>query len=134
MCQCHNVEIGTYNNQVILKAPDNIKIFANSPDRERKYTVGVDNCIAEEIKFLWDKGIRTTGCCCGHNKYLGYIGVVNKDIDKMLELGYVVQLNFCGLNNLHRLDSFTPKSVKYTQQHYLNRINHIRELLRLQQK
>ena len=28
----------------------------------------VDACIADAIVMLWDNGIITRGCCCGHNK------------------------------------------------------------------
>ena len=30
--------------------------------------VSIDDCIADTILFLWNKGIRTTGSCCGHNR------------------------------------------------------------------
>lgn len=32
-----------------------------------KKEVSVDYCIAEVIKAIWDSGIDTGGCCCGHN-------------------------------------------------------------------
>lgn len=31
-------------------------------------TVCVDSCIADVIKRLWEKGVVTLGCCCGHGK------------------------------------------------------------------
>ena len=37
----------------------------------------VDKCLADEIKYLWSKGITTTGCCCGHNFKRPYIGVTD---------------------------------------------------------
>lgn len=30
--------------------------------------VGIDRCISETISTLWDFGVRTLGCCCGHNQ------------------------------------------------------------------
>lgn len=69
----------------------------------------LDRCIAEEVMQLWMKGIVTTGSCCGHNKVPGYIGVDEKDIDKMKELGYVVLPNSLDAS---REDSFVPKSIK----------------------
>ena len=57
---------------------------------KRKYFCYIDECLLEEIKHLWDLGIETNGCCCGHGKVDGYIGV-NPDgdnIGKMEKLGY----------------------------------------------
>ena len=39
------------------------KYFPNSP----RQTVCVDSCIADVIEQLWEAGIRTVACCCGHN-------------------------------------------------------------------
>ena len=43
----------------------------------------------EEILNLWDKGVCTCGCCCGHGIGFGYIDIIEEHIPKMLELGYV---------------------------------------------
>ena len=75
MCKCKNIGMGTYDNQVRLTTPQG-KI------------VGIDTCISTEIFQLWDLGITTIECCCGHNKQRGYVIVEEKDIPKMLELGY----------------------------------------------
>jgi len=98
MCNCKNIEIGSYDNTVALKAPD----------WSSKNTICVDLCLKEEILHLWSIGIRTTGCCCGHNKVEGFIGVIDVDIPKMKELGYQVQYNSCRPNDE---DSFKPKSI-----------------------
>ena len=64
--------------------------------------IDVDECIAEEIEALWGVGVRTTGCCCGHGKTTGSIGVEKVDIPTMIKLGY---------KNLHGRDRvFIPKS------------------------
>tara|TARA_R110000850_G_scaffold238204_1_gene362882 strand:+ start:492 stop:833 length:342 start_codon:yes stop_codon:yes gene_type:complete len=34
--------------------------------------VAVDQCIAEVIERLWAAGVRTGGCCCGHNGTRGF--------------------------------------------------------------
>jgi hypothetical protein len=47
---------------VILHLPDKI-----DPDKEVR-SVTVDRCIAGVIAWLWCHGIRTLGCCCGHNQ------------------------------------------------------------------
>ena len=94
MCNCVNIKMGSYDNQVILKMPND-------------ELMGIDKCIAEEIKYLWSLGIRTTGCCCGHNIQEGYIGVIDKDIEFMKKGGYKVHFND---NRLGAEDSFIPKS------------------------
>ena len=87
MCRCKNVQLGTYKNIVDLKVPDSIKLFRNNNKRERIKSVSVDKCLAEEIKYLWGLGIGTTGCCCGHNLVVPYIGVNEEDILKMSNMG-----------------------------------------------
>lgn len=57
--------------------------------------IGFDGCLWQEIFWLWNKGITTLGCCCGHhiddNEDNAYIQVNIKDVSKMLELGYEYQ-------------------------------------------
>lgn len=65
-------------------------------------------CLVDEVKHLWSLGIETNGCCCGHNEKVAYIGVYDEYIDKMLDLGYVIQTNNIDLS---RRDSFYAKSV-----------------------
>ena len=59
--------------------------------------VEFDACLAKELFSLWDKGIRTTGCCCGMHANSkansGYIGVLESDINRMKMLGYMVKYN-----------------------------------------
>ena len=96
-CNCINVEVGSYNNQIWVHSP------AHMP-KDNGYCL--DLCIAEEIMSLWRIGITTTGCCCGHSKSTGYIGVIDQDIPKMKSLGYSVQTNPLRPNDE---DSFIPK-------------------------
>ena len=98
MCKCKNIEIGSYGRQVSMKDP-----FVKRNDG----WVCIDICICQEIAELWYLGIRTNGCCCGHNKQRGYIGVYDEDIEKMKELGYEQQEHFQGQKN-----NFTPKTIK----------------------
>lgn len=90
MCKCNNVELGSYDNQVTLKRPEHMQGRQEGSSGD---TICVDACIENEIKWLWELGVHTTGCCCGHNKIDGFIGVIDSDIDFMLELGYTVQKN-----------------------------------------
>ena len=75
-----------------------------------KLEVTVDACLSEEIESLWEHGIHTTGCCCGHGKALGYIGVIEEDIPKMRELGYTQYIHNYLSGGSSRKDSFIPKT------------------------
>ena len=107
-CACVNVDFGTYANQVTLDVPPGMDIRCNSPDREPKVVVGVDACLADEIRYLWSLGIVTTGCCCGHGKGAPYIGVEDRFIPAMKALGYRVHHNVCRPGDE---DSFVPRSL-----------------------
>lgn len=94
MCDCVDVEPGTYSNSVSLPTP-------------WRYSTGcpklatIDRCLQEEIKGLWARGIRTLECCCGHGRNQGYIAVYDDYINAMLTLGY---------EQLDREDLFLPKA------------------------
>jgi len=97
--------MGEYTNQVTLKRPGHMagrKEGTDHPDR-----ICVDRCLEDEIKDLWQKGIRTTGCCCGHNIVPGYIGVIDEDIPVMKQMGYKVHFNKSRPDDE---DSFQPKT------------------------
>jgi len=94
MCDFINVKMGSYDNQITLKMPDG-------------EFMGIDKCIAKEIKYLWSWHVETTGCCCGHNINEGYIGVIDKDIEFMKKAGYKVLFN---KDNLSNENNFIPKS------------------------
>ena len=102
MCDCENVEIGSYDRQVCLAPPTHMA-------REDGRGISVDACLAYEVTMLWRMGIKTTGCCCGHNKLPPFIGVTDEFIPAMKALGYVVQHNH---NRPGDQDSFWPKSVE----------------------
>jgi hypothetical protein len=76
MCNCKNIEIGSYDNQDWLINWWNFK------------KIYIDKCLITEMYFLWSKKIRTTGCCCGHNKKKPYINVIESDHEKMVNLNY----------------------------------------------
>lgn len=101
MCDCKNVEAGEYSRQVELVPPLSL---ARTDGRG----ICVDACIAFEVSTLWRMGIKTTGCCCGHNRHKPYIGVTDEFIPAMKALGYVVQHNPARPGDE---DSFWPKSV-----------------------
>ena len=66
-------------------------------------TVCVDKCLLPELLSLWEQGIHTTGCCCGHGRAPAFIGVAKGCEQKMLELGY------CFIYG--HFDTFVPKTV-----------------------
>ena len=112
MCDCVNVHMGSYDNQVVLIVPkhmlDDWKKWTGKAPSQRK-SISVDRCIADEIKWLWNQGIITTGNCCGHNTSPAYVGVIDEHIQKMKELGYKVQFNQTRQDDE---DSFDMKSVE----------------------
>ena len=100
---CNDIKYGTYDCAYNIMPP-----FKCGFGNEFKY-VAVDKCLIKEIIDLWEQGIHTTGCCCGHgdiNK--AFIGVIFEDIPKMKALGYNVLFNSCRPNDE---DSFIPKAV-----------------------
>jgi hypothetical protein len=74
-CQCVDVDIGEYTNQVVLPTPDHMLKLGGDGWYEYRPKTCVDRCLEPLIKELWAKGVITTGCCCGHNKVNGYIGI-----------------------------------------------------------
>lgn len=107
MCNCVNIEFGSYGNQVELIRPPHM---VGRNEGSESDSICVDRCLADEIQYLWAHDITTTGCCCGHNKgsEYPYIGVIESDIIRMKEMGYHVQFN-----QLHpeRQDAFKPKTL-----------------------
>ncbi len=88
--------------------------------------IWVDKCLADEIKYLWSKGITTTGCCCGHNFGCPYIGVTDSSSDKMKELGYKVQYNPF---DPYYDNEFYPKRVKVKLKFYIK--NYLMKIFRI---
>lgn len=76
MCKCKNITMGSYDACITLTNPFTEGI------------IGVDECVLDEVKNLWSKGIETVESCCGHNITSGYIAVREKHITEMINLGY----------------------------------------------
>lgn len=105
-----NIEMGSYQNQTILDYP----LWFKSEKKIRK--AGIDNCLVDEIKYLWDIGIQTVESCCGHNRTKSYISVLDGYHNKMIKLGYKpYKSNFrneSGFDeNGYRKDMFEAKSI-----------------------
>lgn len=97
MCFCKNVRMGSYDNQVELHPPKGL--FKTDK------TICIDACISVEIERLWNRGIKTMGCCCGHNINIPFIEVAEENIDEMINMGYIMQINPLDLD---RRDTFYP--------------------------
>lgn len=73
----------------------------------------IERCILNEIKALWNKGIKTYCSCCGHGlPYNAFITVAKEDADKMTEMGYESPpdlLDVCESCSMGVM--FVPKSV-----------------------
>jgi len=94
MCDCNNVTHGSeecYEQMVLISPPIHMANYLKK--RNLNPLICIDPCVVEEINYLWNIGITTTGCCCGHNSQKGYIGVIDDDVSKMKQLGYRVQVN-----------------------------------------
>ena len=106
----------------ILYPPKNFITYNIITDEDDKYKdeVRVDECIADEIADLWSKGIKTTGCCCGHGYMLGFIQVADEHIKDMEKLGYIHYIYQSDFGGIERKDAFIPKSYGHTYEGYSN--------------
>jgi len=78
---------------VLLPIPDFIRadrlcfsgFDAGSPefdlDEQGRECFAIDACIVPTVQALWAKGVKTTGCCCGHGSGHGVIGLLTASDD-----------------------------------------------------
>lgn len=108
---CEDIRFGTYDCAYNIMLPWLTVDPCNPNDPPKPHTVAIDKCLLPEILKLWEMGIKTTGCCCGHGKEEAFIGVLPEYIPRMKELGYRVHCNSCRPDDE---DSFVPKTeLKY---------------------
>ncbi|MCK4822347.1 hypothetical protein KA005_41675 [bacterium] len=90
MCNCTDIDFGTYDNMLLLGYYPCMREYAENRKTAglSNYGIGVDKCIVAQVVNLWEAGIRTYGCCCGHNKTPGFINLDERDFSKALELGW----------------------------------------------
>ncbi len=100
MCNCKNVDVGSYDNQIQIDHPSLL------------HPIWVDACIADEVIFLLHYGVKTIGSCCGHNKTVPSIAVAPESVKRMEELGYKHHLNACVRRGSYSRSYFYAKSVK----------------------
>lgn len=106
--KCNEIKFGTGNCAYAIYLPWKVKFDWEDESQRQPKCVSIDKCLLPEIIQLWEKDIKTTGCCCGHDrKDMAFIGVQEKYIPKMKELGYEVYFNSCRPEDE---DSFIPKT------------------------
>ncbi len=90
MCNCIDIDMGSYDNQIILGYYPVMRDYKRQREIAELSTNGicVDRCISEQVIELWKAGIRTYGSCCGHNKIEGFINVDVDDFENALSLGW----------------------------------------------
>ena len=108
--RCEDIDYGTYQCAYHIYVPWLCKLSYEDDSQKKPKLVCVDKCLLPEILKLWEMGIKTTGCCCGHGRTAPYIGVDFVDIQKMKDFGYQVQYNPCRPDDE---DSFVPKTKLY---------------------
>jgi len=108
-CNCKNITCGSKEGeqQKVLMSPKHMTEYLQKRrDRGMSKFILIDPCITEEIQYLWGNGIFTYGCCCGHNYLDSFVNVDEKDIQWMLDNGYVQNHA-----DKTRKDTFKLKSV-----------------------
>jgi len=89
-------KIQTYECSEVVDIPEHMLEYKqNKIKKGLSGEICIDKCIVNEIKFLWKNGIKTYGCCCGHNKYPSWVNVLDEDFEKMEKLGYEKYINEC---------------------------------------
>ena len=110
--KCSEIEFGTYDCAYNVMLPYYVTDPTDEKREKQTKMVCIDKCLLPEILKLWEKGIKTTGCCCGHgDPSKAFIGVKDEYIQQMKDMGYFVQFNECRPGDE---DSFCPMtSLEY---------------------
>ena len=90
-CACGpHVTMGGYQNQVTVPVPAHMAHYGLARVRAGLTPlISLDRCLVGEILSLWRKGIRTAGCCCGHNVAPPMINALTEEDGlRMLAMGY----------------------------------------------
>ena len=81
--------MGSYSNQVVLDVPKFMYPLRDCLGGVKPVQkIGIDKCLVPTIKFLWDNGVATLNCCCGHNVQKPTIIIDKKYIPKIMALGF----------------------------------------------
>lgn len=66
------------------------------------HPIGVDACIADLVQEMNNRGIITTGCCCGHGKDTGWVQIDPISEDLLIRYGYnyeCVQISYLDIQD-----------------------------------
>lgn len=108
MMKCEEIKFGTYDCAYNIMLPYLVTDPTEPEGQPQAKYVAIDKCLLPEILELWERGIKTTGCCCGHgNADMSFIGVRPEHIETMKALGYEVRFNEFRPDDE---DSFIPKT------------------------
>ena len=106
--KCKEINFGTYDCAYNIMLPYYVTDPTDAKQSPQAHIVAIDKCLLPEILKIWEMGIKTTGCCCGHGREgMSFIGVRPEHIDRMKSLGYEVRFNECRPGDE---DSFIPKT------------------------
>ena len=110
---CKDVEPQSYSCAYHIYLPWKCKFPWEDDSKLEPKLVSIDKCLLSEITHLWEIGIKTTGCCCGHGDFSkAFISVHPSHIQAMKELGYTTYYNKF---NPDAKDHFVPKTIfRYT--------------------
>jgi len=75
MCDCKS-----YNGFNEAHGGASEVVLPKPPWSQKENGICVDACISEAIKMLWENGVVTRGCCCGHNTTDPTV-VVSEDVE-----------------------------------------------------
>ena len=106
---CKDVEFQSYSCAYHIYLPWMCKFPWEDDSKLEPKLVSIDKCLLQEITHLWEIGIKTTGCCCGHGDFSkAFISVHPAHIETMKELGYTTYYNKI---NPEAKDHFVPKTI-----------------------
>ena len=62
------------------------RAYTDLPDGDKGAMI--DRCLLPELRAMWEQGIQTVCCCCGHGETEAYIRVKGEYAGTMREMGY----------------------------------------------
>ena len=110
---CKDVEPQSYSCAYHIYLPWKCKFAWEDDSNLEPKLVSIDKCLLHEITHLWEIGIKTTGCCCGHGDFSkAFISVHPAYTEAMkaeasLVMGVPLELNFLGI----REGRYYPRSL-----------------------
>ncbi len=91
--RCKDIGFGTYDCAYNIMVPWLCKLPSEPEEARKPKYIAVDKCMLPEILNLWEAGIKTTGCCCGHGREAPFISVAPEFVERLESAGYVHAVN-----------------------------------------